>query len=409
MDEGLRDMPARARARIGGPVYPVLGAASVCHLLNDMLQSLFIATYPVFRSGFDLSFGQIGLLTLSYQLTASLLQPLVGLATDRRPQPFSLPVGMGASAAGLLLLSMATSYAMLLAGGALLGVGSSIFHPEASRLARRASGGAHGLAQSIFQVGGNVGSSLGPLLVAFIVLPHGQASLGWFALAGVGGVALLTWLGLWSRRNGAARPGRRGQAAAGMVLPRRQVLGALGLLFWLILSKWFYLASFTSYYVFYLMEEFAVPEEAAQLWLFLFLAAVAAGTLIGGPLGDRIGRKPVIWGSILGTLPFALVLPHVGLAATVALSVPIGLIISSAFSAIVVYAQELVPGRVGMVSGLFFGLAFGLGGLGAAVLGLLADATSIGFVYDLCSVLPAMGALALLLPDPDPQRDRRST
>lgn len=386
------------RPRADTTAFTVLGAASFCHLLNDMMQSLVIAAYPIFKSEFDLSFAQIGLLTLTYQLVASLLQPLVGIYTDRRPQPYSLPVGMASSLIGLLVLAFASSYGELLAGGALLGVGSSIFHPESSRLARFASGGAHGLAQSIFQVGGNVGSSLGPLLIAFFVLPRGQESLAWFALAALGGIIILTWVGNWYARNRHTRSLGRGRATAGVELTRRQVGGALGVLFCLILSKWFYLASFTSYYVFYLMDRFAVSEVQSQIYLFVFLAAVAAGTLIGGPVGDRIGRKAVIWGSIAGVLPFSLVLPYVGLPATIALSVVIGLVISSAFSAIVVYAQELVPGRVGMISGLFFGLAFGLGGLGAALLGVLADWTSIEFVYQVCAFLPAIGFLAALLP-----------
>jgi len=379
----------------------VLGGASFCHLLNDMTQSLFVAAYPIFKEGFDLSFGQIGMLTLTYQATASLLQPLVGHYTDRRPQPYSLPFGMALSLLGLLVLSFAQSYAMLLAGGALLGVGSSIFHPESSRIARLASGGSHGLAQAVFQVGGNVGSSLGPLLVAFFVLPRGQESLAWFALAALGGMVVLTGLGRWYKAKGHAAPRRRG-AVAGNGLSRRQVGNALAILVCLILSKYFYLGSFTSYYVFYLEQRFHLPEADSQICLFVFLAAVAAGTLVGGPITDRIGRKAVIWGSIAGVLPFTLVLPHVGLAATVVLSVVIGLVLASAFSAIVVYAQELMSGRIGMVSGLFFGLAFGMAGLGAAVLGVLADHTSIAFVYEVCAFLPAIGFLAILLPKVEP-------
>ncbi|MBW8746863.1 MAG: MFS transporter [Acidobacteria bacterium] len=379
--------------------YRVLGGASLCHMLNDMLQSLFVAAYPIFKGNFHLSFGQIGALTLVFQITASLLQPLVGLYTDRRPQPYSLPVGMTISMSGLLVLAFAQNYGMLLVGGALLGVGSSIFHPESSRLARLASGGAHGMAQSVFQVGGNFGSSLGPLLIAFVVLPRGQKSLAWFTLAALFGIVLLTGLGHWYKQHGQAIQKKHAAVKHTLNLSRKRIGGALAVLILLTLSKYFYLASITSYYVFYLMQHFHTGERDAQLYLFLFLAAVAAGTVIGGPVGDRIGRKKVIWISILGVLPLTLVLPYVALPVTVALSVVIGLVIASAFSAILVYAQELLPGRVGMVSGLFFGLAFGLGGLGAAVLGALADHTSIDFVYKVCSVLPALGLLTGFLPD----------
>jgi MFS transporter, FSR family, fosmidomycin resistance protein len=364
-----------------------------------MMQSLLPAIYPILKGGFDLSFAQIGLLTLTYQITASLLQPVVGLYTDHRPQPYSLPFGMGSSLLGLVTLAFAPNYAALLLGGVLLGVGSSIFHPESSRLARLASGGAHGLAQSLFQVGGNVGSSLGPLLVAFFILPRGQSSLAWFALAALGGMIILTGLGRWYQANGHARRQPRKAAIDHAVLSKGQVGRAIAVLIALIFSKYFYLASFTSYYVFYLMHHFELPLKTAQIYLFVFMAAVAAGTVIGGPVGDRIGRKKVIWVSILGVLPFTLVLPYVGLPATVALSVVIGLVLASAFSAIVVYAQELIPGRIGMVSGLFFGLSFGMGGIGAAVLGGLADWTSIDFVYKVCSFLPAIGVLTALLPN----------
>jgi FSR family fosmidomycin resistance protein-like MFS transporter len=401
--------PPKAPEKAMGPVFPVLGAASVCHLLNDLTQSLVIATYPLLKGEFDLSFVQIGFLTFTYQVTASLLQPIVGIYTDRHPQPFSLPVGMAASMSGLLVLAFASSYTVVVLGAALLGMGSSIFHPESSRLARLASGGSYGLAQSIFQVGGNVGSSLGPLVVAFFVLPRGRESLAWFALVALAGIVLLTALGSWYRRNAEARSApRHGAARPRLILSRRQMGGTLAVLFCLMLSKWFYIASLTSYYVFYLMERFRLPESQAQIYLFVFLAAVAAGTLIGGPIGDRLGRKVVIWGSIAGVLPFTLALPYVGLAATVALSVVIGLILSSAFSAIVVYAQELMPGRVGMVSGMFFGLAFGLGGVGAALLGALADWTSIAFVYKVCAFLPAIGFLTALLPDVEGKTWRRA-
>jgi FSR family fosmidomycin resistance protein-like MFS transporter len=378
--------------------YRVLGAASLCHLTNDMLQSLFLASYPLLKGNFHLSFGQIGVLTLVFQITASLLQPLVGLYTDRRPLPYSLPFGMMISTSGLLALAFAHNYAMLLVGGALLGIGSSIFHPESSRLARLASGGAHGMAQSIFQVGGNFGSSLGPLFVAFFVLPRGQQSLAWFTLVAMFATLLLAGLGHWYKKHGQAIQSSHARMTT-TVFSRKQVGGALVVLICLTLSKYFYLASITSYYVFYLMQHFHSTQRDAQLYLFFFLAAVAAGTVIGGPVGDRIGRKKVIWGSILGVLPLTLLLPYVTLPLTITLSVVIGLVIASAFSAILVYAQELMPGRVGMVSGLFFGFAFGMGGLGAAVLGTLADHTSIDFVYKVCSFLPALGLLTGFLPE----------
>jgi FSR family fosmidomycin resistance protein-like MFS transporter len=383
--------------KAAGTVFPVLGAVSVCHCLNDIMQSLLPAIYPILKGGFDLNFAQIGLLTFTFQLTASLLQPLIGRFTDRHPQPFSLPVGMGFTLIGLVSLGYATSYPALLLGAALLGLGSSIFHPESSRIARLASGGRHGLAQSIFQVGGNFGQALGPLLAAFVVLPHGQHSVAWFALLSLTGILILTLLGQWyaqqTRKPAPARP-----AASIQNLSPRQVNRALAVLIALMFSKFFYLASFTSYYIFYLMQRFHLGTQAAQVDLFIFMAAAAAGTIIGGPIGDRIGRKRVIWVSIAGIIPFTLVLPYVGLAATIGLSVIIGVVLSSAFSAIVVYAQELMPGRVGMVSGLFFGLAFGLGGIGAAGFGLLADATSITFVYRLCAFLPLLGLLTALLP-----------
>ena len=382
-----------------GIAFPVLFAASVCHMLNDSMQSLFTASYPLFKSGFDLSFAQIGLLTLAYQLSASVLQPLIGLVTDRRPAPYSLPVGMGFSMAALITLAYAPNYPTVVVGAALLGIGSSIFHPESSRLARLASGGAHGLAQSIFQVGGNIGSSVGPLLVAFIVLPGGQTRLAWFAMLALAGMAILSRLGQWYAGVLRDRPRPQAVGARAETAPRGAVMRPMAVLAALMLSKYFYIASFTSFYVFYLEHRFDASEKTAQICLFVFLGAVAIGTLVGGPVGDRIGRKRVIWGSILGILPFSLVLPYANLPATIALSAVIGLILASAFAAIVVFAQELVPHRIGMISGLFFGLAFGLGGLGAAVLGVLADHTSIEFVYKVCSFLPLMGMLAALLPD----------
>jgi FSR family fosmidomycin resistance protein-like MFS transporter len=395
-----------APTKAASAAFPILGAVSFCHLLNDMMQSLLPAIYPILKGGFDLNFGQIGLLTLTYQITASLLQPLIGLYTDQRPQPYSLPVGMGFSLLGLVTLALAPSYAILLPGAALLGIGSSIFHPESSRIARLASGGQHGLAQSLFQVGGNFGQSLGPLLAAFFILPRGQSSLAWFALAALGGMGILTVLGHWYKSNGHARRPARKAATGHPSLSSRQVGQAIAVLLALIFSKYFYLASITSYYIFYLMHRFQLGAQSAQVCLFVFLAAAAAGTVIGGPVGDRIGRKTVIWGSIVGILPFTLVLPYVGLTATVALSVVIGLVLSSAFSAIVVYAQELMPGRVGMVSGLFFGFAFGMGGVGAAVLGEVADWTSIEFVYRICAFLPLIGLLTAFLPDVEGRKAR---
>lgn len=378
--------------------FAVLGALSFCHLLNDMMQSLLPAMYPILKDGLRLDFGQIGLITLVYQLTGSLFQPLVGLVTDRRPMPYALACGMGFTLIGLLLLSNATSFLMLLVAAATIGLGSSIFHPESSRLARLASGGRHGLAQSLFQVGGNAGSAIGPLAAAFIVLPNGQGSVAWFALAALLGMILLTKVGAWYDRHNALQAKRR-EAAPIAPLERSKVITAVAILLALIFSKYFYLASFTSYYTFYLIDRFNLSVGAAQVHLFVFLAAVAAGTILGGPIGDRIGRKYVIWFSILGVLPFTLILPHANLFWTGVLSVPIGLILASAFAAILVYAQELIPGKVGMVSGLFFGFAFGMGGLGAAVLGHLADATSVEYVYGLCAYLPAIGILAAFLPD----------
>ena len=390
--------------RASTTAFSVLGAISFCHMLNDMMQALLPAIYPILKGGFDLDFGQIGLLTLVFQVVASLLQPVVGLYTDRRPMPYSLPVGMGCTMIGLFTLAHAPNYAMLLVGAAMLGLGSSIFHPESARIARLASGGAHGLAQSLFQVGGNFGAALGPLLAAFVILPRGQESLAWFALAALCGMVILTVLGNWYKHNARARSAPRRVHTETVALSRGQVGRAIAVLIALIFSKYFYLASITSYYIFYLMHHFHLGTQAAQIDLFVFLAAAAAGVIVGGPVGDRIGRKKVIWGSIVGVLPFTLALPHVGLSATIVLSVVIGLVLSSAFSAIVVYAQELMPGRIGMVSGLFFGFAFGMGGIGAAVLGELADATSIEFVYRVCAFLPAIGLLTALLPEVEGRR-----
>ncbi len=381
-------------------VVPVLGAISFCHLLNDMVQSLIPSTYPLMKAAFHLDFGQVGLITLTYQLTASLLQPVIGLYTDKRPQPYSLTAGMSLTLCGLLMLASAHSFAMVLAAAALVGLGSAVFHPESSRVARMASGGQHGLAQSVFQVGGNAGAALGPLLAAFIVLPHGQGSIAWFSLAAILGIVLLARIGAWYQaRRREPRPAHAGPLKYAGGLSRGKVIFAIAILIALIFSKYFYLASISSYYTFYLISKFHVSVRNAQLYLFLFLGAAALGTVIGGPVGDRIGRKQVIWWSIAGVLPFTLLLPYVNLFWTAVLSVPIGFILSSAFSAIVVYAQELMPGRVGMVSGLFFGFAFGMGGIGAAVLGQLADKTSIDFVYHVCAFLPAIGVLTALLPE----------
>ena len=391
-----------ARATAEGMALRILLTISLCHFLNDMIQSLIPAIYPILKASFHLTYAQVGLITLTGQMTASILQPLVGTFTDRRPQAASLPVGMGITLTGLLLLSTASVFGVLLLAVGLVGVGSAILHPEASRVTRAASGGQHGLAQSIFQVGGNAGSALGPLLAAFFILPRGQASIAWFTLAALLAILLLRHVSLWHHRIGRALAQPRfSPLAARPALPPGRVAGSLAILLVLIFSKYFYLASLTSYYTFYLIARFQVPVRNAQVHLFAFLGAVAVGTLIGGKVGDRIGRKAVITGSILGVLPFTLLLPHANLFWTGVLSVLIGLILASAFSAILVYALELIPGKVGMVSGLFFGFAFGMGGVGAALLGRLADATSIGYVYQVCAYLPMIGLLACFLPNLD--------
>ena len=381
-------------------VFGVIAAISVCHLLNDLMQALLPAMYPMLKDSYALSFGQIGLLTFTFQFTASLLQPLVGAYTDRKPRPYSLVLGMGFTLVGLLLLARAGSFGWLLLAASLVGTGSSVFHPESSRVARMASGGRHGLAQSLFQVGGNLGSAIGPLLAALIILPRGQGSVAWFCIAALLGMVITANIGRWYRRHGLARLKPKGASAGTQTqLPPAQVRRAIGVLLALIFSKFFYLASITSYYTFYLIDHFQVSVRSAQLYLFVFTGAVAVGTIIGGPLGDRFGRKRIIWVSILGVLPFSLLLPHANLYWTGLLTVPIGMILASAFPAIVVYAQELMPGKTGTVAGLFFGFAFGMGGVGAAVLGVLADRTSIGFVYQVCAFLPLIGLLAGLLPD----------
>jgi FSR family fosmidomycin resistance protein-like MFS transporter len=404
-------LPAEAAPATEAPrtAYAVLAAVSVSHLLNDAIQSLLPAIYPVLKTAFGLSFTQIGLMTLALMLTASLLQPVVGLMADRRPAPLALSVGMTFTLVGLLVLASARSFPLLLVAAGLVGVGSSIFHPESSRVARLASGGRHGFAQSVFQVGGNVGSALGPLLAAFLVAPYGQRSIAWCALGAVAGILLTFRIGRWQRahqRRSAAR--KAAEPSVATALPRRRVAAAIAILAALIFSKYFYLASLSSYLTFYLMAKFHVSVASAQVHLFLFLAAVAAGTILGGPIGDRIGRKPVIWGSILGVLPFSLLLPRANLFWTGVLTMLVGLILSSAFSAIVVYAQDLVPGRVGLISGVFFGFAFGMGGIGAAALGSLADRIGIEGVYALCAYLPAIGLLAGFLPDVEHGRARTS-
>jgi FSR family fosmidomycin resistance protein-like MFS transporter len=381
-------------------MFRVLAAVSFCHVLNDMMQSLLPSIYPILKSSFHLNFTQIGFITLTFQITASLLQPVIGHYTDRKPMPYSLPIGMVFTLVGLLLLAIAPTFPLLLLAAALIGMGSAVFHPESSRVARMASGGKHGFAQSFFQVGGNTGSAIGPLLAVFIILPHGQIGSAWFSIAALLGILVLIRVSRWYKARLAhlqSTSARHEEESVG--LPRKQVITAIAVLIALIFSKYFYLAALTSYYTFYLIAKFHVSVQSSQLHLFAFLAAVAAGTLIGGPVGDRVGRKSVIWCSILGVLPFTLILPYANLFWTGVLSIIIGFVIASAFSAILVYAQDLVPGRVGMISGLFFGFAFGMGGIGAAVLGKLADMTSIIFVYKVCAYLPAIGLLTGLLPN----------
>lgn len=392
---------AQAQQAAQNTVFSILVALSFSHLINDTIQSLIPAIYPIVKDSLRLSFSQIGLITLTYQLTASLLQPLVGYYTDKNPKPYSLAIGMGFTLLGLISLSQAHHFYLVLISVGLVGVGSSIFHPEASRLAYMASGGKHGMAQSLFQLGGNAGSSLGPLLAAMIIVPKGQSSISWFSLAALLAIVVMINIGSWYKNNThRIRSKSKGaDTSAHVQLPKGKVTFALGILLVLIFSKYFYMASMTSYYTFYLMDKFHVSVQSAQVYLFIFLFAIAAGTFIGGPVGDRIGRKYVIWISILGVAPFSLLLPHANLLWTSVLSVFIGVILSSAFSAILVYAQELVPGKVGMIAGLFFGLAFGMGGIGSALLGKLADRTSIAYVFDVCAYLPLIGLLTGLLPN----------
>lgn len=379
-------------------VYAIILAVSFCHFLNDVMQSLLAALYPMLKEGYGLDFWQIGVLTLTFQGTASLLQPLVGIYTDKRPMPYSLPVGMASTLVGLILLAYAGTYGLLLIGAALIGFGSAIFHPESSRVARLASGGRYGLAQSLFQVGGNVGTAIGPLLAAFIVVPRGQESVSWFSLVALLGMVILWRVSGWyaGYRIAAAK---RPAVSKALPFPRRKIVIALIVLTVLTFSKNVYMASLSSYYTFYVIDKFGVSVQQSQVLLFILLGAVAAGTILGGPIGDRFGAKTVIWFSILGVLPFTLVLPYVGLVWTGILSAIIGLILASAFPAIMVFAQELVPGRVGMVAGIFFGFAFGMGGLGAAGLGVIADLKGIDFVFTICSFLPLLGLLTIFLPN----------
>ena len=394
---------ARARATNFG----VLGGISVSHLLNDMMQSLIVAIYPLLKGDFHLTFFQIGAITLTFQMTASLLQPVVGLFTDRHPMPFSLPVGMSFTLTGLVLLSIGPNYPLLLVSVALIGVGSSVFHPESSRVARLASGGRFGLAQSVFQIGGNTGSALGPLLAGWVVLRYGRGSVGWATLIALLAMVILLQVGRWYRTHLAERRRHKAVPPVGPY-PRSLVRRTMGILLVLIFSKYFYLASISSYFEFYLIHRFGLSAQDATIHLFIFLAAVAAGTLIGGPIGDRIGRRRVIWVSILGVAPFTLLMPYVGLTSTTVLSIVIGIVIASAFPAIIVFAQDMLPHRIGVVSGLFYGLSFGMGGVGAAVLGALADRYSIEFVYDVCAFLPLLGMLAVFLPDIRPPGQRHA-
>ena len=379
----------------------ILLSVSLGHLLNDMMQSLVPALYPILKDSYALTFGQIGFITLAFQCTASMLQPVVGMYTDKKPQPYSLMVGMGFTLVGLLLMSQASSYPLILFAAALIGMGSSVFHPEASRVARMAAGGRYGLAQSLFQVGGNTGQAIGPLLVALIVIPHGQEHAAWFALAAVVGIVILSRVGAWYRDHLAER--RKAGTVTPRVSPvgRNRTIAAIAILIALTFSKNFYMAAFASYYNFFLMDRFALSVQDAQLFLFLFMGAVALGTFVGGPVGDRIGRKPILWLSIVGVLPLSLALPFVDLFWTNVLAVVIGIVMASAFPAIIVYAQELMPGRVGMVAGLFFGFAFGMGGIGAVAVGWLADLRGIQFAFQVCAILPALGLLVVFLPNLD--------
>ncbi len=402
MNITIGNEPAAATKKIAeGTVFAILLNISFCHLLNDTIQSLIPSIYPIVKERFSLSFAQIGLITLTFQMAASILQPFVGFFTDKRPQPYSLAIGMGSSLTGLVVLALANTFGHVLFAVGLIGVGSSIFHPEASKVAYMAGGMRRGLAQSIFQVGGNAGSSIGPLLAALIIVPYGQTNILWFSLLALIAIIVLISVGKWYKANLDKLKKKEAvkNVKTGTPLSRRTVAVSVGILLVLIFSKYFYLASMTSYYTFYLIDKFHLSVQSSQFHLFIFLFAVAAGTLLGGPLGDRFGRKYVIWFSILGAAPFTLLLPHANLLWTSVLTVFIGVIIASAFSAILVYAQELLPGKVGTVSGLFFGFAFGMGGIGSAVLGILADHTSINYVYQLCAFLPLIGLITGFLPN----------
>jgi FSR family fosmidomycin resistance protein-like MFS transporter len=390
--------PPLQQPDVNKAAFAIVLALSLCHFLNDMMQSMLAAIYPMLKTNYGLTFGQIGFLTFAFQVTASLLQPLIGNFADKRPLTYSLPVGMAFSFVGLFALALAGHYVFLILGACLIGVGSSVFHPESSRVARLASGGLHGTAQSVFQVGGNIGQAAGPLLAAFIVVPVGQRSVAWFSLAALVGIVVLSRVSAWYGRHRKASA-RKGPADHSSRFPKKTVVRTLVVLVMLMFSKFVYMASMTSYFIFFLMHRFGLGVQAAQVHLFLFMGSVALGTVIGGPLGDRIGTKRVIWVSILGILPFTLMLPYASLAWTTALSMVIGVVLASAFPSIIVFAQEILPGRVGMVAGLFFGLAFGMGGISAAVLGQLADIKGIDWVYSVCSFLPAIGLLAVFLPD----------
>lgn len=403
MENQLPQNPPSVEAKVLAQqtIFSILFTVSFTHLINDMLQAVVPAVYPILKSEFHLTFAQVGLITLTYQLTASLLQPFVGLYTDRNPRPYSLVIGMGFTLIGLVAVSFASSFLHVLGAVSLIGIGSSIFHPESSRVAHLASGGKKGLAQSIFQLGGNAGSALGPLLAAIIVVPYGQFNIIWFSLVAIIGMLVLSIVSKWYKAQLIFRASKKTIVLDEQVkrFSKKKIIFSLFILLVLVFSKYFYMASMTSYYTFYLMDKFHLSIQQSQVYLFAFLAAVAAGTLFGGPLGDKFGRKYIIWISILGVAPFTLLLPYVGLFWTGILSVVIGLILSSAFSAILVYATELVPGKVGMIAGLFFGLAFGMGGLGSALLGKLADQTSIEYVYKVCAFLPLIGIITGLLPN----------
>jgi FSR family fosmidomycin resistance protein-like MFS transporter len=405
MERDIAESPSISEKKInsskaGKAVYPILIAISISHLLNDTLQSIIPAIYPIVKESFSLNFAQIGLITLTFQLAASIFQPFVGFYTDRKPKPFSLAIGMGFTLVGLILLSIAPSFEFLIFSVGLVGIGSSIFHPEASRVAHMASGGRRGMAQSVFQLGGNFGSSIGPLLAAIIIVPYGQSYIVWFSALAILAIFILFNVGKWYQRKVKIKA-RRPNSDHNVVhnFSPKKVFISVGILLVLIFSKYIYLVSMTSYYTFYMIQKFGATVQDSQVYLFIFLFAITAGTIIGGPLGDRIGRKYVIWGSILGVAPFSLLLPHMNLFWTVILTIPIGVILASAFSAILVYAQELFPGKVGMISGLFFGYAFGLAGIGSALLGGLADRTSIEYVYQICAYLPLIGLITAFLPN----------